>query len=305
MGELTRNKMLTVGDRVVITKWPPDCDLDGVWTIHAVRGVPADMLELNQGPQRVAALSSNVEHEGNCLAVDVGPGFMGDLGHWCFWESEYPEEGAIGPYESKAEAIAAALAYPGDGSMSYVDKLWTVEAMERRHERHRKGLLRALSPRKAITEADGVHDAWYERRPKTPDDLKNFARELLHLHQHDYGTIIHAAAALAVAAIHTVNADRRSGGITGFQAGAIAHMVTAKLLHIDGPMQRFEYRAMLYPRYAEEHNKLPRKVFEWLQAEAAKRIAEYPDPSEVDEKVLAHWRSLVDGKVPFGLALED
>lgn len=36
-------------------------------------------------------------------------GYMGDPTQWCYWDAEYNEEGSVGPFASKAEALEHAM----------------------------------------------------------------------------------------------------------------------------------------------------------------------------------------------------
>jgi len=36
-------------------------------------------------------------------------GYMGDENDWCYWDAEYPEEGACGPFSSREEAVRHAV----------------------------------------------------------------------------------------------------------------------------------------------------------------------------------------------------
>lgn len=152
-----------------------------------------------------------------------------------------------------------------------------------------------------ITEASGVHKAWYDERPKTPEELAAFVTRLLGDYAHDYGTICHAVAAAALAAARTVDADPRSGGITGFQGGCVMWEFVRHWLSVDGPMRLLRYENMLFPQYADDFTKTMKlETFRWLQEEAKKRLAQgaaHPD-------VVAHWQRIVDGEVPFGFMVE-
>jgi len=153
-----------------------------------------------------------------------------------------------------------------------------------------------------ITEEMGVHKKWYEVRPKTPDELAAFVRTLLTEYSHDYGTICHAAAAAALAACWTVNADPTQGGITGFQSGAIMWEFIKRWQHLEGPARLLRMSDMLYPHYEDKFRTLSPETFKWLKDEAKKKLAERPDSSPDN---LAHWKSIVDGAVPFGYKVAD
>lgn len=64
-----------------------------------------------------------------------------------------------------------------------------------------------------------------------------------------------------------------------------------------------DYDDMLYPQYYDKFKKtISRETFEELQKEAEENLknTEYAHPN-----VVAHWQSIVDGKVPFGYKIKD
>lgn len=163
-----------------------------------------------------------------------------------------------------------------------------------------------------IKEEDGVHKAWYEVKPKTPAELAEFVTKLLTEYHHDYGTICHAVAAAAVAAARTVSADEKQGGITGFQASAIMWQFVRHWMRERGPMRMQRMEHLLFPQHADDFRTIPLETFRWLQEEASKRLGEGPtklDPNEAGVSahpdVVAHWKRIVAGEVPFGLRIKD
>lgn len=158
--------------------------------------------------------------------------------------------------------------------------------------------------RQRIQEEDGIHKTWMEeaRAVKTVEAFVAFHDKLMNTYNHDYGTICHAVAALSVAGACLANADKVNGGITGFQASAImwewlAGWGTGPKNH--GRMLDFDM--MLYPQYKKKFVTISVKVWEWLQKMAEKNLAELPD---AHPNVRAHWRSIMEGIVPFGYAVE-
>ena len=92
-------------------------------------------------------------------------------------------------------------------------------------------------------------------------------------------------------------------GITGFQAGTVmwdfiqdwalpGNQCGAKLV---------DYDKMLFPQYRSEFTRtIPKGTWDCLKGTAEKWLAEHPD---AHPEVLAHWKSIVDGKVPFKYAV--
>lgn len=158
-----------------------------------------------------------------------------------------------------------------------------------------------MSKAKKITEEDGIHKQWYEEAKKvTPETIGEFVRHLTEDYAHDYGTICHACAAAAVAACHAVDHSPQ-GGITGFQAGAIMwEFIEAWNATENGPKRLVCYQNMLYPQYEDKFQKMiTPSTWKYLQEEAQKKIHE-ASASPVHEDVLAHWKSITAGKIPFG-----
>lgn len=146
-----------------------------------------------------------------------------------------------------------------------------------------------------------LRDDWYARAKKqTMETLPAFLQEL-HAYKHDYNTICYAIAAAAIAAAWSVERSP-SGGITGFQAGAIMWEFMRGWNGIEAPAWLRRGENMLYPQYADDFTSISTETFAWLKTEAAKKLAEH-DVSFTSSVVVEHWQSIVDGVVPFGLQL--
>jgi hypothetical protein len=218
-----------------------------------------------------------------------------------------------------------------------------------------------------ITEEQDVHKEWYKEAKKmTLESLPEFLRKLTEDYGHDYGTICHAMAAAAISAASAIN-HSSTGGITGFQAGAVMweFIRNWNYSHNKTGLRIIDYDNMLYPQYAYRFNKLlSPDIWESLKKEASTNIKEadlarekyfadciryekdlaafilrhpdYPEnpkryekigfgtgteweeqrakedagfdfaPSkpyclmDEDSPVYKHWRSIVNGQVPFG-----
>lgn len=151
-----------------------------------------------------------------------------------------------------------------------------------------------------ITEESGVHREWYKRARtiQSVAELSAFIKELSNKYEHDYGTICHAIAAGAIAAAWTVDRSP-SGGITGFQAGAVMWEFIQHWMFEGNKcgLRLIDYDDLLYPQYAEKFDKkISKDVMEKLQSEAKELLKE----SAGHESVRKHWQSLADGNPPFG-----
>jgi len=154
-----------------------------------------------------------------------------------------------------------------------------------------------------ITEEQGVHKQWYKdaKDVKTPEQLKVFVEGLLTRYGHDYGTICHAVAASALAGAYCVNADEKQGGITGFQAGEIMwEFIKGWGVLGKGPMRIMEFEHMLYPQYENQFRTIPKKTWDHLQKKAKENLDKVKD---AHKDVKAHWKTVADGKIPFGFTI--
>ena len=158
--------------------------------------------------------------------------------------------------------------------------------------------------RRNIVEEDKVHLEWYTqaREIKTSEELKQFADSLLNNYNHDYGTICHAAAAVAIAGAQTINHSEQ-GGITGFQAGAIMWEFIRNWMRKTSPIRLLDYENMLYPQYEDDFHSISSHTWQWLQDEAKKNLANVQSHTHTD--VSKHWQHIVNGKVPFGYTIKD
>lgn len=158
--------------------------------------------------------------------------------------------------------------------------------------------------RTPINESMKVHDEWYKTAKSiTIDTLPEFMEHLMRDYIHDYGTICHALAAGAIAAATALDSEPE-GGITGFQASAIMWEFITHWNHESNKcgMRLIDYDNFLYPQYADKFQKvISQDVWNSLQTQAKTNI-ELSD-GHVHPNVLAHWQSIVDGKVPFGYTI--
>ena len=159
---------------------------------------------------------------------------------------------------------------------------------------------------KRITEKDDEHLAWYmDSCNQTLESLPGFLLHLSEDYEHDYGTIVHAITAAALAAA-TVMDHSPGGGITGFQASCVMWEFIAKWMGYDNqPLRLIKYEEMLYPQ-SEEHfdRTLSPDTAKWLQTEAQKRLAEDWEVSP-NLAVIEHWQRLATGSLPFGYTVKD
>jgi hypothetical protein len=146
-----------------------------------------------------------------------------------------------------------------------------------------------------------VQDEWYEQaRGQTLQTLPTFVEHLAIDYGHDYGTICHALAAAAIAAASALN-HSEAGGITGFQAGAMMWQFISKWMRYDSPLKMLNYDDMLYPQYRDRFDQsISTETWKWIQEQAKTRLAEDCDRPHAHPDVRRHWKSIVEGVVPFG-----
>lgn len=146
---------------------------------------------------------------------------------------------------------------------------------------------------------------WQERaKGATLETLPEFLREITEDYKHDYGTICVAIGAAAVAAAWAVEKTPQ-GGITGFQAGAVTWEFlrgwnSSMIGDCGARIQKFD--DLLFPQYVERFTSIGSDTWQKLQEKAAENLK---DKTHAHPEVLAHWASIADGNVPFGLRISD
>lgn len=160
----------------------------------------------------------------------------------------------------------------------------------------------------AITEKMKVHEEWYkEAENQTLETLPDFLKKLSENYEHDYGTTCHALGAAAVAAAYAMNESPASyGGITGFQAGAVMWSFIRNWNYKSNKcgLKIFNYDNMLYPQYEDDFEKtIDKDVWKLIQEEALSLLRNSSDFAS--NNVVNHWKSIIDGNIPFGYKIEE
>lgn len=153
---------------------------------------------------------------------------------------------------------------------------------------------------------------WYEDAKKqTPETLAAFLSHVNDDYEHTYDSAVWAVAAGALAGAWAMNKQDQMG-ITGFQAGGVMWTFVREWLHIEGPVGMIKYNDMLFPQNDYKFKTITKSMFEELQRIAAAKIAEVESPAEGTERassphpnVMAHWKGIVAGNVPFGYTVRD
>ncbi len=149
--------------------------------------------------------------------------------------------------------------------------------------------------------AKDIIDSWFAEPITSVDE---FIKKLNDQYEHDYGTVCHAMAAVAVQAAKAFN-DSEQGGITGFQAGAVMWEFIKRFMHLEGPMRLVQYNDMLYPQYFEKFDTtISEDIWKGLQAKAMENLIKSGNNESTHPNVINHWKSIVEGVVPFGYVVK-
>ena len=156
-----------------------------------------------------------------------------------------------------------------------------------------------------VTEEDHPEKEWFKSAyDQTVETLPEFVNHLMNDYCHDYGTVCHAIAACAMAAIHAADNTELNGGITGFQASFVMWDIVKQMCFRGNEtgLRIIDYDDMLYPQYEYKFDKtIDPGRFKLLQEVAQKNLNERSGCAEVRQ----HWQSIVDGKVPFGYTIKE
>lgn len=138
---------------------------------------------------------------------------------------------------------------------------------------------------------------------KTKKDLDELLSEVIESKDLCYGKIVYAICGCMKATMNYIN-NSEIGGITGFQAGFIGWEMIKEYTVVSSntALKLINYDDMLFPQKKERFDKVIEKdIWESIQSEANKKIAENPD---AHKKVIKHWKKIVNGKVPFGFKVK-
>jgi len=149
-----------------------------------------------------------------------------------------------------------------------------------------------------------VRDKLAEQRKqiKTFKDLTAFIKDVEEHCNCGYGAAPRAIAQAALAVAWYLSSKF---GITGFQAGAVTWDFITDWNCIDNKcgLKLVNYNDMLYPQYYHKFNKtISSDTWEALQKQAQENLASSEDACQ---SVRTHWKSIIDGVVPFGYTVVD
>ena len=159
----------------------------------------------------------------------------------------------------------------------------------------------------AINEEMHLEKEWFkEAKKQTLETLPAFINHVMNDYEHDYGTVCHAISACALAAAYAANeCDGACGGITGFQSGFVMRDFIKEWSYPSNKtaLKIVNYDDMLYPQYEHKFQKtMQKETWEGIQKAANEELSaknEYVHPN-----VVAHWKSIVEGQIPFGYTIK-
>lgn len=137
---------------------------------------------------------------------------------------------------------------------------------------------------------------------KTFEELIEFLKNIKENCNYDYGGAPRAIAQACLATGYYLSGEF---GITGFQAGCTMWDFIRDWMYPSNKcgMRLVDYDDMLYPQDRYKYEKtIPTHVWESLQKEAAVKLEE---SEGAHPTVIAHWRSIVNGVVPFGYIVKE
>lgn len=148
-------------------------------------------------------------------------------------------------------------------------------------------------------------EIWYdEAKKQTLETLPNFMKHLLCDEPHSYESICDAIAACAVAAAWAGDKSPQ-GGITGWQGSWIMWKFIQNWMGKQNScgLKLVDYDDMLYPQYEYKFTEktINKEAWDAMQKKAAELWLE----GDGAERVRDHWRSIMEGNVPFGYKVED
>lgn len=138
----------------------------------------------------------------------------------------------------------------------------------------------------------------------TFEDLTEFLKYVKENCNCGYGE---APRAMAQASLAVAWYLSKEFGITGFQAGCVMWDFVRGWTYTNNKttLRMVDYDNMLYPQYGDRFEKtITPGTWKAIQ-EAAKKNLEEDREYPVHPNVLAHWKSIVEGNVPFGYSVKE
>lgn len=136
-------------------------------------------------------------------------------------------------------------------------------------------------------------------KQQTLNTLSQFLAGLFDVH-HDNNTITNVYTAAIIAAFAAMDSHPQ-GNINKFQLEWVMRDVLQHVFEKTPPFRVIEYTQLLEPQMGHLFRILPEPIWKWTQEEAQRRVNDpEADPYSVEYQ---HWQQILDGDVPFGLAV--
>ena len=138
---------------------------------------------------------------------------------------------------------------------------------------------------------------------KTFDELVEFLRDVKDNYNIGYGDAPRAIAQAAVGVAWFLSGEF---GITGFQSGATLWDFIRDWSYPENKtgLRLINYDNMLYPQYGDMFEKtISEDTWKLIVEEAKNKLEKYSKNSHPN--VVAHWRSIANGILPFGYTIKD
>lgn len=133
--------------------------------------------------------------------------------------------------------------------------------------------------------------------------LRELISEVENNFNYDYGVSARAVGAVVTSVANYLS---RKMGLTGFQASFVMWDFIKAYMKSNNEcgMKLVDYDDMLYPQYSYKFQKtISKETWENIVKSAKENLER--DNKFASKNVIAHWKSIVDGNVPFGYVVEE
>jgi hypothetical protein len=156
----------------------------------------------------------------------------------------------------------------------------------------------------------GLIATWFDRAQhmRSAVELADFVSDLAERPDHSMESIVHAAAAVAVAASAVVLRSPSAEKLGAYHSVMAHNLMAWRYIEEfggfdDGPKRMLQYQQLLYPRFADKFGKkIDRATMDWLIAKA-KEILE--SGRTLHSSVRFHLEGISCGIPPFGFEIEE
>lgn len=152
-----------------------------------------------------------------------------------------------------------------------------------------------------VIKYNDIRDDWYTRahKLKTIEEFTEFLTEISKA-PYDYNTSGYSVAAAAIGGAYLF---AHLMGITGFQASFAFWEFYEEWGAVGArgaPARMLDYSDLVYPQMKYKFTSISPETWKWVQKKAAENLIK---STYATDNVKEHWKSIVDGNVPFGLKI--